>query len=229
MSRRFPHDLESERALLGGLIRAPSKLDEVRAHLEPEHFFKKEHGRLYALLLHMHEAGEALTIDELVELGQWVENTLSASTSLRLYFSHPMAFRPLGRMFGENGDGGCAVCGILGILGVLANGSYALCGIGETVPELVFGQAATDRLEDVWNNTPVLLELREGIPNRFKGICSDCLMKDRCLGSCVAQNYYRSRNLWAGYWYCEEAQKRGFFPDSRLIHREPIWTREKTK
>lgn len=168
----------------------------------------------------MHEAGEALTIDELVDLGQWVENTLSASTSLRLYFSHPMAFRPLGRMFGDNGDGGCGVCGILGILGVLANGSYALCGIGETVPELVFGQAATDRLEDVWHNTPVLLELRGGLPERFEGVCRDCLMKGRCLGNCVAQNYYRSRNLWAGYWYCEEAQKRGLFPESRLDRRE---------
>lgn len=164
----------------------------------------------------MHKAGEALTIDELVELGQWVENTLSTSTGLRLYFSHPMAFRPLGRMFGDKGDGGWGICGILGILGILANGSYALCGIGETVPELVFGQAATDRLEDVWKNTPVLLELREGLPHRFEGICRDCLMKGRCLGSCVAQNYYRSRNLWAGYWYCEEAQKRGLFPESRL-------------
>jgi SynChlorMet cassette radical SAM/SPASM protein ScmF len=168
----------------------------------------------------MHEAGEALSIDELVKLGQWVENTLSSSTSLRLHFSHPMAFRPLGKMFGENGDGGCGVCGILGILGVLANGSYALCGIGESVPELVFGQAATDRLEDVWSNTPVLLELREGLPERFEGVCRDCLMKDRCLGSCVAQNYYRSRNLWAGYWYCQEAQKQGLFPESRLNHRD---------
>jgi len=168
----------------------------------------------------MHEAGEALTIDELAKLGQWVENELSASTSLRLYFSHPMAFRPLGKMFSENGDGGCGICGILGILGILANGSYALCGIGETVPELVFGQAATDRLEDVWNDTPVLLELREGLPYRFEGICRDCLMKGRCLGSCVAQNYYCSKNLWAGYWYCEEAQKRGLFPESRLNHRE---------
>ncbi len=164
----------------------------------------------------MHEAGEALTIDELVDLGQWVENTLSASTNLRLYFSHPIAFRPLGRMFGDNGDGGCGVCGILSILGVLANGSYALCGIGETVPELVFGQAATDRLEDVWHNTPVLLELREGLPERFEGVCRDCLMKGRCLGNCVAQNYYLSKNLWAGYWYCEEAQKQGLFPETRL-------------
>ena len=163
----------------------------------------------------MHEAGETLSIEELIEIGEWVENTLSSSTSLRIYHSHPLAFRPLGKMFGNNGDG-CGVCGILGILGVLANGSYALCGIGETVPELVFGHAATDRLEDVWNNTKLLEELREGLPDRLEGICGECLMKARCLGECVAQNYYRSKNIWAGYWYCEESRKRGLFPESRL-------------
>jgi SynChlorMet cassette radical SAM/SPASM protein ScmF len=163
----------------------------------------------------MHAAGEALSIEELAELGRWVESTLPVSTRLPLYYSHPAAFKPLGKMFGNNGDG-CGVCGILGILGVLGNGSYALCGIGETVPELVFGHAATDRLEDVWNHTRVLKDLREGLPDRLEGICGGCLMRGVCLGSCVAQNYYHSKNIWAGFWYCEEALKRGLFPDSRI-------------
>jgi len=167
----------------------------------------------------MHEAGEALTIEELVDLGRWVENPLSASTNLGVYYSHPLAFRPLGKMLGNNGHG-CGTCGVLGILGVLGNGSYALCGIGETVPDLVFGHASTDRLNDVWNNSPVLIELREGLPRRFEGVCGDCLMKGRCLGFCVAQNYYRSKNLWAGFWYCEEVQKRGLFPESRRAPKE---------
>jgi SynChlorMet cassette radical SAM/SPASM protein ScmF len=126
-----------------------------------------------------------------------------------------MAFRPLGKMFDSNG-GGCSVCRILGILGVLANGAYALCGVGETVPELVFGHATTDRLEDIWNHTPLLEELRQGLPHRFEGICGDCLMKGHCLGSCVAQNYYSTKNIWAGYWYCEEAYKHGLFPGTRI-------------
>lgn len=164
----------------------------------------------------MREAGETLTIEELVELGHWVENTLSSSSSLRLYYSHPLAFQSLGKMFGENGDG-CQICGILGILGVLADGSYALCGIGETVPELIFGHAAEDRLEDIWNETPVLSELHQGLPERLDGICAECLMKSLCLGSCIAQNYYSSKNLWAPFWYCEEAHMRGLFPKTRTI------------
>ncbi|UCG12599.1 MAG: radical SAM protein, partial [Deltaproteobacteria bacterium] len=47
----------------------------------------------------IHESGEGLTVEEFVELGRWVENTLSTETHLRLYFDHPLAFRPLGKMF----------------------------------------------------------------------------------------------------------------------------------
>ena len=164
----------------------------------------------------MHDSGEALSIEELVDLGRWVENTLSSSTPLRLHYDHPLAFRPLGKIFANNGDG-CRVCGILSILGVLANGSYALCGIGETVPELVFGHADSDRLEDIWTNSPILLELRKGLPHRLEGICGYCLMKRLCLGSCVAQNYYGSRDLWAPFWFCKEAHNQGLFPDTRIL------------
>jgi SynChlorMet cassette radical SAM/SPASM protein ScmF len=167
----------------------------------------------------MHEALESLAVDELVELGRWVENTLSKTTDIRLAYSHPMAFRPLGEMFGRKGDG-CGVCGILGILGVLADGSYAMCGIGETVPDLVFGHAHRDSLQEVWNNTGIIDELRQGLPRKFEGICGDCLMQAKCLGSCIAQNYYRNKDLWAPFWYCEEARNKGLFPETRTIPQE---------
>lgn len=167
----------------------------------------------------MHEAGQTLGIEELVELGQWIENTLSDSSNLFLIFDHPPAFRPLGKMFGNSGTG-CNTCGILGILGVLADGSYSLCGIGKTIPELVFGHAGIDRLEDVWNNSPVLREIRKGIPDRFEGICGKCLLKDICLGSCIAQNYYLSKSFWAPFWYCHEANSQGLFPETRLKRRK---------
>jgi SynChlorMet cassette radical SAM/SPASM protein ScmF len=166
----------------------------------------------------MHEAGETLSIREIARLGDWVENELSARTKLRLHYSHPAAFRPLGRMYGREGSG-CGICGINGITGVLANGSYALCGIGEHVPELVFGHVSKDPLADVWKDNPVLREIREGLPRRLGGICGECLMRGVCLGSCIAQNYYRSRDLWAPHWYCEEARRLGLFPEARLAAR----------
>ena len=170
----------------------------------------------------MHEAMETLPIEELVELGSWVEHTLSVSSNIHLFYSHPMAFRPLGKMFGDKGEG-CGLCGILGILGVLADGSYALCGIGESVPEMVFGHAAKNSLEQVWQDTPVLNGLREGFASKLEGICAECLLKWICLGSCVAQNYYRSKDLSAANWYCEEASKAGLFPETRLKPKKQLY------
>jgi SynChlorMet cassette radical SAM/SPASM protein ScmF len=124
----------------------------------------------------------------------------------------------MGKMYGCEGAG-CGVCGIHRILGVLADGSYALCGIGETVPELIFGHASGDPLDGVWNGHPVLREIREGMPKRLGGVCGECLMKGVCLGSCIAQNYYRDRSLWASNWFCEEARELGLFPATRLRSR----------
>ncbi len=163
----------------------------------------------------MHAAGETIDIGELISLGTWVDTELSSAATLPLYFHQPPAFRRMGKMFGTAGDG-CHSCGIMGILGVLADGSYALCGIGATVPELIFGHAARDPLKEVWLNSPTLKQIRTGLPKQLQGICAKCVMKHICMGSCVAQNYYRHRDLWAPYWYCEEANNQGLFPETRL-------------
>ena len=165
----------------------------------------------------MHQEGETLTIKELVAINGYLENSLSKSTKLTVFTSHPLAFRPMGRMFGASGNG-CARCGIHGILGVLSDGSYALCGIGESIQELIFGNAARDKLEDIWKESAVLGEIRRGVPKHLKGICIECIMKDFCLGNCLANNYHRNKDLWGPYWYCEEAYKAGLFPESRIVH-----------
>jgi SynChlorMet cassette radical SAM/SPASM protein ScmF len=161
----------------------------------------------------LHKDQETLNVAELIELGRHVELELAPKTNLRVFFDYPQAFRALNRI--ARGDG-CGVCGILGILGVLASGHYALCGIGEQVPDLVFGEVGKDMLEVVWRENAILKALREGLPKRLEGVCSHCLMKWRCLGSCVAQNYYRKGSLWAPNWFCEQAEEAGLFPASRL-------------
>ncbi len=168
----------------------------------------------------MDTQGETLTLQELLKLGNDVSNTLAKSTGLKLHFDLPAAFRPMSKMFGESGDG-CASCGILKILGVLADGRYALCGIGSHFQELVFGDASVDRLKDVWEGAGILRELREGIPSRFEGICGRCHLKRICSASCIAQNYYRSKSLWKPFWFCEEAHDRGLFPTTRITPLKP--------
>jgi len=164
----------------------------------------------------LHESGETLTIEELIELGAWVEKTVAPAASIPVYYDHPDAFRPMSRMYGKDGDGR-ASCGIFGILGVLADGAYALCGIGASRSELVFGHAEHDELATVWNDTAILQQIREGLPGRLQGICQECLLKTGCLGSCLAQNFYRSDSLWASYWYCEQAASAGLFPETRRL------------
>jgi len=161
----------------------------------------------------LHEKDEALSIAELIQLGRHVEMDLAQTTKLQLFFDYPLAFHPLSRM--ASGDGYDS-CGILGILGVIPTGNYALCGIGEHIPELVFGQVGKDHLEAVWMENQVLQELREGMPERLGGVCRCCLMRHHCLGSCIAQNYYQAGSLWAPFWFCQQAEEAGLFPASRL-------------
>lgn len=161
----------------------------------------------------LHEKQETLSIADLIELGRYVEQDLAPKTKLKLFYHYPHAFKALHRV--ASGDG-CSACGIFGILGVIASGHYALCGIGEQVPELIFGKVGSDSLKKVWQENTILKAIREGLPDRLEGICGRCLMKARCLGSCVAQNYYSKNSLWAPYWFCEQAEAAGLFPVSRL-------------
>jgi SynChlorMet cassette radical SAM/SPASM protein ScmF len=161
----------------------------------------------------LHEALETLNIADLIALGRHVERELAPKTKLKLIIQYPQAFRALHRLAS---DEGCGTCGIFGIMGVIASGHYALCGIGEQVPDLVFGEVGKDLLEEVWRENPILKALREGLPERLEGVCSRCLMKQICRGSCVAQNYYRKGSLWAPNWFCEQAEEAGLFPASRL-------------
>lgn len=164
----------------------------------------------------MHEQGETVEIRELVKMGEEMEKEIIPNSKIKVIFHHPTVFKPLSSIY-EKDNGRVGGCGIKGILGVLADGSFALCGIGSSIKEMVFGNAQNDRLKDIWENTAVLNDIRENMPQKLEGICGKCMFKAICLGSCVAQNYYRSKNLWAPFWYCEEAEKAGLFPESRKI------------
>jgi SynChlorMet cassette radical SAM/SPASM protein ScmF len=122
----------------------------------------------------LHTAGETLSVSKLIELGQWVNETLAKRTQLPVLYNQPIAFKPMSRMFGHNG-GGCETCGIKGIIGVLADGSYALCGIGTSVPEMVFGRAGDDDLRTVWETNEMLNRIRMDLPERLEGICGQCV------------------------------------------------------
>lgn len=163
----------------------------------------------------LHEQDRDISIEEYIEIGKRISGEFAETTALTLLYDHPMAFRPLHKLADPLLSGG--VCGIRNVLGVLADGTYALCGIGTSLAEMHFGRAGEDSLESVWKDNAMLNTIRYDLPGKFTGICTRCLMKTQCLGACVAQNYYRTRDIHAPFWYCEEAEKKGLFPETRMI------------
>jgi SynChlorMet cassette radical SAM/SPASM protein ScmF len=156
---------------------------------------------------------EGFEIKDLIALGRKVESELAPRTSMQLFFDYPVAFRSLRSIAKENG---CDVCGVLSILGVLPSGEYALCGMGAHMEQLHFGWVGKDTLAKVWQENNILQSIRKGLPEKLGGVCGHCLMKNLCMGSCVAQNLFRTNSLWAPFWFCEQAHAAGLFPDSRL-------------
>ena len=160
------------------------------------------------------EEGEYLSIQEILNLSNQLQGEWSEKFDIHIQLDVPMAFRPLSKVI--TGDHAGA-CGISHVLGVLPRGDYALCGIGQHVPDLAMGEIMTSDLASVWKEHPVLQELRDGLPGKLQGICCDCLMKSACFGSCVAANYQLSGDLMAPYWFCQQAADLGLFPVMRRI------------
>ena len=159
----------------------------------------------------LHKRGEALTVQELLELGKQIDTKIAPNSNIDFFFDYPHVFKPLSRLFSERNS-----CGILNIIGVLSTGHYSLCGIGMNVEDLIFGKISEDPLDDLWRNNNFINDIRSGLPNKLEGICSKCLVKSLCLGSCLANNYYRNNSFWSPFWFCENAWNLGLIPNTRL-------------
>jgi len=158
----------------------------------------------------MTERGQVLDVRRMIELGKWVEGDLQKRTAIPLHYSWPMAFYGLKQLQNRSGT-----CNIHNILGILPTGHLAMCGIGTQEKDLVYGHLAVNNLREIWTSNSVLLCLRDLIPVKLEGICSNCIFRDRCLGNCVAQNYQADGSLVAPFWFCHQANEAGFFPVSR--------------
>lgn len=160
----------------------------------------------------MAERSQTLDLYRLLDVGERIENELQKQVPFQLIYSWPIAFFSLRRLL--NGKSG--TCNLLNILGVLPTGYLAMCGIGVHIPELCYGRLGDDRVADVWVSNPTLITLRSNLPRGLQGCCADCIFRDRCLGHCVAENYFVSKQLTAPYWLCQMAMEAGVFPVSRL-------------
>ncbi len=159
----------------------------------------------------MKKNNSLLSIEELLELGNWVEKELRSRYSIPLFYSWPMVFHGIRRLNNDLGGN----CNLYYILGILSSGELAMCGIGTQEKDLVYGFLEKDKVIDVWSSAAGLKKLRKVIPSQLEGICSKCIFKSRCLGTCVAQNYHATGRLTAPFWFCQQADEIGLFPASR--------------
>lgn len=154
---------------------------------------------------------EGLPVQKIIEIYRGLEKQRSPGVPIPVHFDIPIAFHPLKSLLNET----IGNCQVLNILGVLSTGELSLCGIGVTVPELIYGHIAYNNIGDVWLNSTGLQELRGVIPDSFEGICGSCLHNSLCLGACVANSYHLTGKINSPYFFCSEAERFGLFPAAR--------------
>ena len=62
MTRISPHDLDTERALLGWLIYRPEEIDAVSGVMQATDFYRPDHAALYLLIREMRDRGEVVDL-----------------------------------------------------------------------------------------------------------------------------------------------------------------------
>ena len=153
-----------------------------------------------------------LNLDELLRFQKDLSEKWTRPEGLQICLDLPLAFLHIDEILQA-----CERCWILNILGILANGDYSICGIGQTADELRMGNILHNSIGDVWQNDPTLVELRQSLPGKLKGICSRCIFKFQCLGACRANAFAVSKDLYAPYFLCQQLYESGGFPDSRCV------------
>ncbi len=152
-----------------------------------------------------------LSIEEIIRLYSFLQSDIIPQKKIPIFFDIPHAFSPIRNLL----KGSLGRCAILNVIGLLPGGELALCGIGTTISELIYGHIGTDDLAKIWLENPKLTQLREQIPGQLDGICSDCIHRDVCLGTCVANNFHGAGKLNAAYFFCKQAEVLSLFPESR--------------
>lgn len=172
--------------------------------------------------MQMTDRGETLGIPELLDLEKFVYGPLKEKTAVkRLILNIPPAIRTFSILMET---GGCTGdCGVTGILGILGTGEIAMCGIGQTVPSLVYGRFG-DSITNIWLKHPKLQALRREMDDtrHYPGICGDCLMAVSCRTGCVANNYTEGEGMVRPGKQCQEAADLGLFP----AHRRRSWKKD---
>jgi SynChlorMet cassette radical SAM/SPASM protein ScmF len=165
----------------------------------------------------IHKRGEALDMEGHIQLARYVRENLRKRFNIPIVFNIPQALTPLQELWRTRGHIGS--CNVRTILGILGRGEIALCGIGRSIPELVYGYLGEDSIREIWLTHPRIMELRRALADigGYPSICQQCVHAKTCRTGCVALNYVDSKQLVWPSWLCREAEKQGIFPAARSL------------
>lgn len=72
-----PHSIDSEQGVLGGLMLAPDRVDEIISKLSEDDFYRKDHRLIFRAMVEMSGRGQAI---DAITMGEWLEvNNLAES------------------------------------------------------------------------------------------------------------------------------------------------------
>jgi SynChlorMet cassette radical SAM/SPASM protein ScmF len=152
-----------------------------------------------------------LGVADIIRIYNRIEGEYVPQTSIPVYFDIPFAFFSIKKLLRKD----LGRCMVHNLLSILAGGEISLCGVGFTVPELIFGHIDQVDLKGTWLDSPGLKELRRLIPFLLEGICGECIHRNFCMGECVANNFHLGGRLNSPYEFCRLAEKAALFPPSR--------------
>ncbi len=102
------------------------------------------------------------------------------------------------------------------MLGINAQGDVGLCHVSLHDKNFVFGNIATNTIENIWNNSKTLRSFRQFSLDSLKGVCGNCLAKEVCRGGCRLHAFAKYGDIYAPDPQCQIVYNMGAFPDYAL-------------
>ena len=109
-----------------------------------------------------------------------------------------------------------ACCSFPYILGIEANGDVAPCDGFFVFPEMIVGNIYEESLASIWENSPVLRDIRSITHQDLKGVCAKCKFAEYCGGGCRASAYNKYHDLTMPDPACQQYYDEGIFPKDCL-------------
>ena len=94
----------------------------------------------------------------------------------------------------------------------MPNGDFGLCADADLHEPLHFGNLFEQDLSSVWSSHPLLLSLREVVPDQLEGVCGHCMAKAMCRGSCRAVAVTDGGKLASPHPICRRLYEEKKFP-----------------